>query len=156
MTTSAKTWSMNVNSNNVSLSKAEFAYFRSRLKNRIHDIVVNYYLQLQKEEGLTKAELARRLDTRPEQITRWLSAPGNWQLDTMSNLLLAMQAEPDFTISKLADKRFDNFSHEFATSSHSAGSTQAINIELNNRLQTEKGAVAQTSSSNNWEIEHRQ
>jgi DNA-binding phage protein len=151
MTTSAKTWSMSVNSNNVNWSKAEFAYFQARLKNRIHDIVVNHYLHLQKEEGLTKAELARRLKTRPEQITRWLSAPGNWQLDTVSNLLLAMQAEPDFSISKLADRRFNNFSHELAVSSQTAGPNPTTSVEPDDSVPLEP--ATKTLASTTQEIE---
>ncbi len=45
--------------------------------------------------GLTRSKLAKRLGKRPEQITRWLAAPGNLTLDTISDLLLTMNAEID-------------------------------------------------------------
>jgi len=43
-----------------------------------------------KSKGGNKAKLARRLDKRPEQITRWLSEPGNLTFDTLSDLLLGL------------------------------------------------------------------
>jgi hypothetical protein len=43
-----------------------------------------------KARGGNKAKLARRLDKRPEQITRWLSEPGNLTFDTLSDLLLGL------------------------------------------------------------------
>jgi ribosome-binding protein aMBF1 (putative translation factor) len=41
--------------------------------------------------GLSKAEIAKRLKKRPEQITRWLSSPCNLELDTLSDLALALE-----------------------------------------------------------------
>ena len=52
---------------------------------RLYEAVIKEFL----ESGVTKAELARRIGRKPEQITRWLGAPGNWTLDTVSDLLLA-------------------------------------------------------------------
>src|SRR5208282_3088978 len=40
--------------------------------------------------NVTKKELAIRLGKDPAQITRWLSAPSNFELDTLSDILLAM------------------------------------------------------------------
>ena len=37
--------------------------------------------------GITKAELADRLGKGPDQINHWLATPGNWTLDTLSDLL---------------------------------------------------------------------
>jgi hypothetical protein len=50
--------------------------------------------------GLSQADLARRLGKRPEIISRLLGAPGNWGLDTVSDLLFAISgAEPDYAVS---------------------------------------------------------
>jgi hypothetical protein len=64
--------------------------------------------EFQKQEAaglLSKADVARRIHRKPEQITRWLGAPGNWELETVSDLLLAIsKAEPKVTLSELASK----------------------------------------------------
>jgi hypothetical protein len=56
------------------------------------------------KSGLNKAEFARRIGRAPEQITRWLAAPGNWELDTISDFLLGTSgAEFDPSISHPLD-----------------------------------------------------
>ena len=65
---------------------AERAYFQERCRNRVYDVVVTAFL----ESGIKKAELAKRISKRPEQLTRLLSNPGNWTLDTISDLLLGI------------------------------------------------------------------
>lgn len=51
------------------------------------------------------------MDRDPAQITRWLSAPSNLQLDTISDLLLAMGAEMDHSIVRFAERSKPNFVH---------------------------------------------
>lgn len=82
----------------------KIAYFRARLRNRLYDLVVSEFLRQTSANNLSKADLARRIHRRPEQVTRWLSAPSNWTLDTLSDLLLAMGAEPESLVSRLADR----------------------------------------------------
>jgi hypothetical protein len=69
------------------------AYFHARLINRIYAFVLDKFLEKQKSESLTKAELARRIGRKPEVITRLLGAPGNWTLETVSDLLLGIAGE---------------------------------------------------------------
>src|SRR5687767_14373506 len=76
------------------ISEDRLMYFRARLRNRIHAVVLSQFLKAEKEKGFTKADLARRLGRKPEQITRWLGLPGNWTIDTYSDLLLGMGYEP--------------------------------------------------------------
>lgn len=73
---------------------ADIAYERERLRNLVHELVVRSFLDVQKSDGITRSVLAKRLNKRPEQITRWFSGPGNWTLDTVSDLLLAMGKDP--------------------------------------------------------------
>jgi hypothetical protein len=80
------------------------AYFRERLRNRLYSMVVKEFLKQSETHKLNKAEIARRIGRKPEQITRWLGLPSNWTLDTVSDLMLAMGAEPDFSIALLAHK----------------------------------------------------
>lgn len=80
------------------------AYFRERLRNRLYSMVVKEFLKQSETHKLTRADIARRIGRKPEQITRWLGVPSNWTLDTVSDLMLAMGAEPDFSIALLAHK----------------------------------------------------
>jgi hypothetical protein len=82
------------------------AYFRSRYRHRLHSLVLREF----RKSGLTQADLARRLGKRTDVVCRLLAAPGNWQLDTVSDLLFALSAaEPGCTL----DYPFDrNVGHQ--------------------------------------------
>ncbi len=82
----------------------KLAYFRERLKNRLHEVVFLEFLRQQDTYGLSKAELGRRIGKPPERITRLLAAPGNWTLDTVSDLLLGMGSELDLAPVLLVEK----------------------------------------------------
>lgn len=64
-------------------------YFQERLRQRLYDMVMTEF-DAYEVRGGSKAKLARRLGKRPEQITRWLSTPGNLTFDTLSDLLLGL------------------------------------------------------------------
>ena len=90
------------------LSQATLGYFRERFRNRIHQFVLKQFIAKQKD-GLTQADVARILDKRPEQIHRWLGTPGNWTLDTVSDLMLAIsKAELEFLPNLLAGRAVRN------------------------------------------------
>lgn len=104
--TTSQTYIMSEIANGESIPAGKLAYFRERQKNRLYDIIVSKFLEKEKNAGLTKAEIARRLDKRPEQVTRWLATPGNWTLDTMSDLMLAIcNSELIFEATPLANSR---------------------------------------------------
>lgn len=71
-------------------------FFAARSQNEAHDLVLRCFDEL-RQSGLTRNEIARRLKKKPEQITRWLGSPGNWTLETLSNLLLALGQVPEFS-----------------------------------------------------------
>jgi len=71
------------------------AFQRRRLQNRFHRFILRTFRQQQKNAGLTQKELADRIDSRPEQVNRWLSIPGNLTLKTISDLLLGMAVDLD-------------------------------------------------------------
>lgn len=85
------------------ISERKLAYFRARFKNRLHELVLSTFLGLEKQQAISRASLAKRLARKPEQITRWLGAPGNWELDTVSDLLLGMGYEARLSAIPLAD-----------------------------------------------------
>jgi hypothetical protein len=74
------------------------AYFRGRLGNRIHELVLTEFSRLSKAGKINKAQLAKRIGRQPEQVTRWLGSPGNWTIETFSDLLLAMGFEPKISL----------------------------------------------------------
>jgi Helix-turn-helix len=88
-------------SNRQPFNEREIFYFRQRYKNRVFQSVVAFFAAQAEERGLTKRELAIRLGKDPAQISRWLSGPGNWTLDTVSDLLLVMKAEMSDEIVRL-------------------------------------------------------
>jgi hypothetical protein len=76
------------------ISDGTLEHFRNRFRERLYELVLSEYRK-QAEKGMTKSHIAHRINRRPEQITRWLGAPGNWTLETVSDLLLVIsQAEP--------------------------------------------------------------
>lgn len=93
----------------------DLEYFRERQKNRVYEVVYLKYADEAQKAGLTKAHIAQFLGKKPEQITRWLAGPGNWTLDTLSDLLLAMDAEMEFKVSDpLSERRDGNYAHPVA------------------------------------------
>ena len=79
----------------------KLAYFRARLSNHIHELVLAEFFRLERGGKINKASLARRIGRKPEQVTRWLGAAGNWTIDTFSALMLGMGCEPALSISHL-------------------------------------------------------
>lgn len=73
---------------------SHLAYARARARNKAH---AQLLLAL-KESGISRADLARMLGKRPEQLTRWLGGPGNMTIDTLADILFATQGVMlDFT-----------------------------------------------------------
>lgn len=83
------------------IPRRTLTYFRRRLSNRLHALVLEEFARLEAEKKITKADLARRIDRAPELISRWLGGPGNWTADTLSDLMLGMGCEPDFSVKHL-------------------------------------------------------
>jgi hypothetical protein len=77
------------------ISTGILSYFRTRLRLTLHSLILDGFLQ---QKHLTKAGLARRIGRKPEVINRLLANPGNWTVDTISDLLLAIGAELHLTL----------------------------------------------------------
>jgi hypothetical protein len=81
------------------------AYFQERLRGRLFDLIMSRFIEARETSGLTQRALARRIGNRPDRVNRLLASPGNWTLDTLSDLLLGIaSAELDIAISPLADQ----------------------------------------------------
>ncbi len=75
------------------IPEGKLAYLQARAKNRFYDYVLRKFLERERKDGFTRADLARRIGRRPEVITRLLGAPGNWTLETLCDLLAGISAE---------------------------------------------------------------
>jgi|SRR5277367_3119604 len=71
---------------------SERVYFEQRARNRVLNFLLEKFIDAQKD-GLTKAELARRIEKTPDVINRWLGAPTNLTIDTICDLLLGICGE---------------------------------------------------------------
>jgi hypothetical protein len=70
------------------LSAGILAYFRERQRNRMHELVLREFMK----SGMTRTEVAHRMGRSLSRVSKWLSAPGNWEMDTVSDFLLAIGA----------------------------------------------------------------
>ena len=110
MTISQKNSMLSEIESGLPIPKSKRAYFQARLQLRLYDFVVTKFQEKAKAEGLTKAQLARRIGRRPESITRLLCSPGNWRLETVSDLLLGIAAEEmDMASTSLLNQAPRNF-----------------------------------------------
>jgi len=83
------------------IAESNLVYLQERLRGRFFDFLLERFESAQ-SKGLTQAKLARRLRKSPEVIHRWLSAPTNLTLDSISDLLVGVSAEePNFSASSL-------------------------------------------------------
>jgi predicted polyphosphate/ATP-dependent NAD kinase len=65
------------------------------LRLHLHELIVGKFYQ---QESMTQRDLANRIGKTPDVVNRLLGAPGNWTLDTVSDLLIAMAAVPAIDI----------------------------------------------------------
>ena len=91
--------------------KYKAAYFEQRFRNRIYETVVRALEGESKENKLKRKDIAARIGKKQSQVSRWLAGPGNWTLDTISDLLFAIDAELDFKVTRFKDKKKKNEFH---------------------------------------------
>jgi transcriptional regulator with XRE-family HTH domain len=75
------------------LSRSELARFRQRFRNHVHNQILTLFLDLQEGQKLSQKAIATRLNVDPSRINRLLNDPANMTLDTVSDLMLAMNAQ---------------------------------------------------------------
>jgi hypothetical protein len=115
MTTYQTTWSIIDTSADDEIDIGQLAYFRQRFRNEIHQAVLKRFIELVDYHGFTQARLAKKLGKKPSQISRWLAAPGNWTMDSISDVLLAMNSEPTSEVRCLDNLPRQNFTVEAGT-----------------------------------------
>ena len=81
------------------------AYFQERLKNRLYHLIVSEFQRMNKDKKFTQKDLAVRIGKGTDQINRLLSSPGNWTLDTVSDLLIGIaSAELEIEIMPISQR----------------------------------------------------
>jgi transcriptional regulator with XRE-family HTH domain len=86
-------------------------YYRQRNKNRVFEKIITLFAEEAERQGITKKQIAERLKSDPAQINRWLSAPGNLTLDSVSDLLLALDSEMDYLAIRFSERAKPNYVH---------------------------------------------
>jgi hypothetical protein len=97
------------------VSRRERAYYRRRQQNRVYGALANYFAEEAAAGRISKGKLAELLGKDRAQITRWLSEPSNLELDTISDILLAMGAEMDHRVVRFSDRAKQNYVHPIIT-----------------------------------------
>ena len=68
------------------IAPALLSYVGRKLKNDFYHQVMEAFIK----SGISQSDLARKLGTDKGQLSRQLSAPGNWTIDTVAKLLFAI------------------------------------------------------------------
>jgi hypothetical protein len=93
------------------ISESKLVYLQERLRARFFDFLMDRF-ENARDGGLNQAKLARRIRKSPEVINRWLGAPSNLTLDSISDLFAGIASEePDFSSSSLLNRAPVNYSH---------------------------------------------
>lgn len=103
---------MKSSTRNAAKSARDVSYYRKRYQNRFFAKLVAFINEEAQRDKITKKDMADRLGKDPGQLSRLLNHPSNLTLDTVSDLLLALDAEAEPPeIVRFKDRRAPNFVH---------------------------------------------
>ena len=150
MTSSRAASSTTVPSRWEKLADHDLVYERQRLRTRLFETVLEVFVARYESEGFTRSDLANILGKDPAQITRLLKGPGNWTIDTISDLMAALRAELTLDRRLFEHIPKPNFRHDLAFSearrAHDVGTVAETTIS-NLIVNTSSGGTAQVTVS---------
>lgn len=133
MNTSRITFLNEINDLSKTIPEGKLAYFRERLRLKLYDVIMAAFDDLEKEGALTRADLARRINKDPAQITKFFASPGNWTVDTISDLALGVGGcELDLGLKRLCDMPARNSTHLDLITTHKKASHHGRKLEALN------------------------
>lgn len=92
MTTSRKNSVSSQIEGSAPIPSGTLAYLCERARNNYYDFVLSKFREAEKN-GLTKSAIAKRIGKTPDRIGHLLGAPGNWTIDTVTELLVGIARE---------------------------------------------------------------
>lgn len=87
------------------LDSIQLAYFSQRFRAQVYYAIAGAFRSEVEAGRISQAVLSRRLDKDPSIVSRWFSGPKNLELDTVSEMLLALGAEPQLSVKFFRDNR---------------------------------------------------
>lgn len=103
------------------LSERALTYVATLTRLELHEIVLDAF----ERAGITQATLAKRLGKRPEQVSRLLGGPGNWTIDTVAELLFAIDGSLARIEQRWPNRELRNAS-PLTTTSHNSANTEIV------------------------------
>ncbi len=137
------------------ISEGTQAYLEARAKNRFYDYVLKKFLERERLDGFSRADLARKIGRRPEIITRLLGAPGNWTIETGCILLAGIcgeELEPHSA--PFAGRPCRNYRGADWMSARSGSSATNVIVTVDGGLERLKPTTKHPASFSGWKIEH--
>jgi hypothetical protein len=133
----------NISKEDKAISRRDRAYYRRRQQNKVYGELASYFAEEAAAGRIAKSKLAELLGKDPAQITRWLSEPSNLELDTISDMLLAMGAEMDHRVVRFSDRAKQNYVHPIIakiSGTQAKGVTVISNAKINPVTSTSESA----------------
>ena len=132
----------------------DIAYYRQRQKNKVFTALVEFFARQAERGRISKKELANKLGKDPSQITRWLSAPSNFELDTISDILLAMGAEMDHRIVPCGDRANANYAHPLISPHMGIAKPMVVAISDQRKMSVRISTESSVASTASFEVLH--